>query len=663
MSRTTRPLALAAIGAVIGAMGQEVRGVPKAEWPTYHTGGAVFNCRDGTHSIPFARLNGARLCCLPLSACACCLPASCFLLAAAHLTLHRAHADDYCDCADGSDEPGTSACLSGRFFCANRGFRSQYVRSSHVGDGVCDCCDGRDEYASGACPDVCQQAGAAARVEAAEILHKVTAGLDKATRWAAEGSSAKTGWETELAGLKASLLEKQSAADALAEVKKVAEARESELRDAFLKKREEEAASQKAAAAANGSDEPAPSEAAAAASETPEGGEQAGGAASEPDAGGAAGDSDADLDAEYPPTDVHPSEEGEHEYAGEEGGDGEYGDEDDNRHWDDIDHEPTEAPADEPADEPAADEPAVDADVPTDPGARATLPRACTHTRPCERRDASPSISGRATQPFAIAHYAGDSQAVAGRVSRGRAEGSVERPEGPWKPMEAHGQPMDSPWTARGAPWNARGERGRPPLLPWGQRCAGALLPLAAVCRHCGGARGMPSDTRFPAGETASREQCVFNRACRRRKGARVDSVCPRSPRPAGEGSDEGSTEDDGWLTAAASRMDHARLSFIRGLRYALGFSWLRKWLGVKSSSSSSKASDRPYADFSDPGGGCPGGWTASSRDGTLPRRDPSRDGASQSLPSPRPLPSLIPRLAPTSHTHPLPPSPSVRRG
>nr|XP_054930494.1 glucosidase 2 subunit beta-like [Dermacentor andersoni] len=55
--------------------------------------------------------------------------------------------DDYCDCKDGSDEPGTSACPNGRFYCRRHNTRSpKYVLSMRVNDGICDCCDGSDEW-------------------------------------------------------------------------------------------------------------------------------------------------------------------------------------------------------------------------------------------------------------------------------------------------------------------------------------------------------------------------------------------------------------------------------------------------------------------------------------------------------------------------------------
>jgi hypothetical protein len=92
--------------------------------------------------------------------------------------------DDYCDCADASDEPRTAACSgatrNARFTCPNDvhidgGHTPVTIAASRVLDGVCDCCDGADEsppkprlaYANRgrtACPNRCAAlvAGAAA---------------------------------------------------------------------------------------------------------------------------------------------------------------------------------------------------------------------------------------------------------------------------------------------------------------------------------------------------------------------------------------------------------------------------------------------------------------------------------------------------------------------
>lgn len=68
--------------------------------------------------------------------------------------------DDFCDCADGSDEPGTSACANGHFVCENIGHISIAIPSSRVNDGVVDCCDCADEYAAKVeCVNNCDELG------------------------------------------------------------------------------------------------------------------------------------------------------------------------------------------------------------------------------------------------------------------------------------------------------------------------------------------------------------------------------------------------------------------------------------------------------------------------------------------------------------------------
>ncbi|XP_071698186.1 glucosidase 2 subunit beta-like [Rutidosis leptorrhynchoides] len=72
--------------------------------------------------------------------------------------------DDFCDCFDGSDEPGTSACPTGNFYCRNAGHSPVTIFSSRINDGICDCCDGSDEYSGQTrCNNTCWEAGKVAR--------------------------------------------------------------------------------------------------------------------------------------------------------------------------------------------------------------------------------------------------------------------------------------------------------------------------------------------------------------------------------------------------------------------------------------------------------------------------------------------------------------------
>ncbi|XP_029155850.1 glucosidase 2 subunit beta [Nylanderia fulva] len=123
-------LLLATLGHVAGSGVFQIRGIPVAKNSLYRPD-RDFECLDGSRLIPFTWVN-----------------------------------DDFCDCGDSSDEPGTAACANGSFYCENAGHKPIYIPSSWVNDGVCDCCDMSDEYASKTrCVNNCGELGREARLE------------------------------------------------------------------------------------------------------------------------------------------------------------------------------------------------------------------------------------------------------------------------------------------------------------------------------------------------------------------------------------------------------------------------------------------------------------------------------------------------------------------
>lgn len=120
----------------------EVMGVAPSQKIFYEDTSGEFTCKDFSVSFPFSRVN-----------------------------------DDFCDCSDASDEPGTSACPNGVFYCFNLGHKPKNIPSRFVNDGFCDCCDGSDEYKSPSgllCDNSCDKEGQAetAKLKKYEVIHQ-----------------------------------------------------------------------------------------------------------------------------------------------------------------------------------------------------------------------------------------------------------------------------------------------------------------------------------------------------------------------------------------------------------------------------------------------------------------------------------------------------------
>ena len=113
---------LLSLSVPVPAQATEVKGVHPSSYPKYvPTSSNLWSCLDGSRSIPWSAVN-----------------------------------DDYCDCRDGSDEPGmtpcnrpirtystltlhlgTSACPNSSFFCPNIGHVGASISATRVNDGLC----------------------------------------------------------------------------------------------------------------------------------------------------------------------------------------------------------------------------------------------------------------------------------------------------------------------------------------------------------------------------------------------------------------------------------------------------------------------------------------------------------------------------------------------
>ncbi|VAH76150.1 unnamed protein product [Triticum turgidum subsp. durum] len=179
----------------------ETLGIPPQD-EAYYRGG-VIKCRDGSGKFTRDQLN-----------------------------------DDFCDCPDGTDEPGTSACPEAKFYCKNAGHSPITIFSSRVNDGICDCCDGSDEYGSNStCKNTCWEAGKAAREKLKKKVATYKSGVVIRNQEVEKAKLAIAKDEAELTKLKGEEKILQGLVDKLKEQKRLIEKAEEEER--LIKEKEE----------------------------------------------------------------------------------------------------------------------------------------------------------------------------------------------------------------------------------------------------------------------------------------------------------------------------------------------------------------------------------------------------------------------------------------
>ncbi|KAL4424330.1 hypothetical protein ABPG75_001631 [Micractinium tetrahymenae] len=202
----------------LAASAAPIRGLDPALAPRYQPDAqGQFTCLDGKKRLPIDQIN-----------------------------------DGYCDCFDGSDEPGTAACANGHFYCENKFFLPLRLNATMVDDGVCDCCDGSDEPA-GKCPNTCYEKGHESLAGLKEQVATAKAGVAGRNAYKQEAEILKDQWQKRKADLEQELeaaRKEQEAAEAdksrLEDQRSKLEAQKKELEEK-KQKLEEEAAPTKPA--------------------------------------------------------------------------------------------------------------------------------------------------------------------------------------------------------------------------------------------------------------------------------------------------------------------------------------------------------------------------------------------------------------------------------